>query len=183
MLKTMFNRLEELILLILDRTHKEGKADLSRFQMLKIIYLIQVYSLKYAGTSLLPQTTFIREKNGPISVDIYKSTDGLVGRGYIKKEIKENKDYGHERHCFSLAKKLPQLNFNKGELLFELMFKNENGRFILYRLTENGFNKIETFLSDSADKKSFDIVIIALPGAEKQDFLNIKETVSKAFRN
>ncbi|MEK9134892.1 MAG: type II toxin-antitoxin system antitoxin SocA domain-containing protein [Patescibacteria group bacterium] len=125
MLKTMFNRLEELILLILDRTHKEGKADLSRFQMLKIIYLIQVYSLKYAGTSLLPQTTFIREKNGPISVDIYKSTDGLVGRGYIKKEIKENKGYGHERHCFSLAKKLPQLNFNKGELLFLDSFLSE----------------------------------------------------------
>lgn len=112
------NRLEELLILILDRAHKEGKANLSRFEILKIVYLLQVYALKYAGTNLLQNTTFIREKNGPISVEIYKTMDNLVARGYIKMDVKENKDYGHPRHCFTLIKKLPRLSFGQGELIF-----------------------------------------------------------------
>jgi len=118
-------RLEELLILILDRAHKEGKPNLSRFELLKIIYLLQVYALKYAGTTLLDNTTFIREKNGPISVDVYKSMDGLMADGYIKMDIQENKDYGHPRHCFTLAKKLPRLNFGQGELVFLDSFLSE----------------------------------------------------------
>ena len=39
-------------------------------------------------------------------------------KGYIKKEVKENKDYKKPRHCHSLAKKIPRLNFTKGEEIF-----------------------------------------------------------------
>lgn len=118
-------RLEELLILILDRAHKEGKSNLSRFEILKIAYLLQVYALKYAGTTLLPDTTFIREKNGPISVDIYKTMDKLVANGYIKMAAKENKEYGYPRHCFALKKKSPRLSFGQGELMFLDSFLSE----------------------------------------------------------
>jgi len=112
------NRLEELIVFVVDRAKKEGKQNLSRFEVLKIIYLLQVYSLKYAGTSLLPGITFIREKNGPISVDIYNAMDNLVSGGYLNMEVIENEKYGHPRHAFSLKKKAPKLNFDQGEEVF-----------------------------------------------------------------
>lgn len=118
-------RLEELLIFILDRAHKEGKTNLSRFELFKIAYLLQVYALKYAGTTLLQNTTFIRQKNGPISVDIYKSLDNLIENGYVKMDVKENKEYGYPRHCFSLEKKLPKLQLGQGEMIFMDSFLSE----------------------------------------------------------
>ena len=112
------SRIEELILFILDRAHKMGIIDLSSFQLFKIPYLIQIFSLKYAGTKFVPDAVFMRDQNGPISVDIYTAVERLEKKGYIKKEVKENKDYKKPRHCHSLAKKIPRLNFTKGEEIF-----------------------------------------------------------------
>jgi len=71
------SRLEELILFIQDRAHRMGIKDLSRFQIFKIICMIQVLSLKYAGKEFLPGVTFVRHKNGPISTDIYQAINEL----------------------------------------------------------------------------------------------------------
>jgi uncharacterized phage-associated protein len=111
-------RLEQLLLFILDRAKKEGKADLSQFQLFKIPYLLQVYSLKYAGTSFINDATFVREKNGPISINIYTALKNLEKTGYVKMEEKENREYGFPKHAFSIIKKLPKLDFDQGEILF-----------------------------------------------------------------
>jgi hypothetical protein len=118
-------RLEQLLLFILDRAKKGGKDDLSKFQLFKISYLLQVYSLKYAGTRFITDADFIRDKNGPISIEIYKALDNLAAGGYIKKEINTNADYGHNKHAISLAKKLPKLNFDQGEIVFLDTFLSE----------------------------------------------------------
>jgi hypothetical protein len=118
-------RLEQLLLFILDRAKKEGKTDLSRFQMFKIPYLLQVYSFKYAGTPFITEATFIREKNGPISINIYNALENLKGAGYVKMEIKENEKYGHSKHAFTLAKKIPKLDFDQGEVIFLDNFLSE----------------------------------------------------------
>ena|SRR3989344_2488726 len=112
------SRIEELILFILDRAHRMGIVDLSQFQLFKIPYLIQIFSLKYTGTKFVPGVVFVRDQNGPISIDIYSVVEGLEKKGYIKKEIKENRDYKKPRYCHSLAKKIPKLNFTKGEEIF-----------------------------------------------------------------
>ncbi len=120
------NRLEELLVLILDRAHKLGKKDLSRFEIFKIVYLLQNYSLKYVGIALLKDITFIREKNGPISIDIYNAMEELIKKKCVKKIIKENEEYGHPRHCFSLNKKYSKSNnFSQGELIFLDNFVSE----------------------------------------------------------
>lgn len=125
-------QLEQLLLLILDRAKKEGKDDLSQFQLFKIPYLLQVYSLRYAGTPLIKDTTFVREKNGPISICIYSSLEKLKDDGYIKMEIKENAKYGYSKHAFSIVKKLPKLDFTQGEMVFLDNFLSE-----LIPLTQN----------------------------------------------
>lgn len=111
-------RLEELLIFILDRAKKEGKKDLSQFQLFKIPYLLEVYSLKYAGTPFVSDTTFIREKNGPISVDIYTALKNLESQGYVRKQVVENKAYGHPKHAFSLTKQPHKFSFDAGEMAF-----------------------------------------------------------------
>jgi uncharacterized phage-associated protein len=119
------SRLEELLLFILDRAEKEGKKDLSRFQLFKIPYLLQVYSLKYAGVPFIPDATFIREKNGPISISIYTALKNLEISGYIKKEITENREYGYPKHAFSLGKKITKFHFEEDEIIFLDNFLSE----------------------------------------------------------
>ncbi len=108
-------RIEELLLFILDRAHKLGKKDLSTFEIFKIPYLIQVYSIKYAGVPFLSDVAFIREKMGPISVNIYSATENLEKEGYIKRETIQEKG---NRRAHSLKRTIPQLHFNIGEQIF-----------------------------------------------------------------
>lgn len=118
-------RLEELLLLILDRAKKEGKNDLSKFQLYKIPFLLQVYSIKYAGTPLITDATFIRDKNGPISIDIATALENLKSNGYINMEVIENPEYGYAKHSFTLTKKVPKTSFNEGEIIFLDNFLSE----------------------------------------------------------
>jgi hypothetical protein len=111
-------RLEQLLVFILDRAKKEGKSDLSQFQLFKIPYLLQVYSLKYSGTPFLADTVFIREQNGPISVNVYAALENLQKSGHVKKEVKENQQYGYAKHAFSLAGKMPPVSFDQAEIIF-----------------------------------------------------------------
>jgi uncharacterized phage-associated protein len=112
------NRLEELLVFILDRAQKEKIRNLSRFQMLKIPYLIQIYSLKFAGTPFLSDITFIREKNGPISVDIYQALERLSESEFISVTEEPNETYGHPRHSHSLLKAPDHFSFSQGETIF-----------------------------------------------------------------
>jgi len=118
MIKTM-TRLEELILFILDRAHKMGIENLSRFQIQKIIYMIQVFAIKYAGKEFIPNITFIREENGPISPDIYESTQKLVEQDkFVALDISKKEDYQFSRYGHKLKKQLPKLSFSLSETIF-----------------------------------------------------------------
>ncbi|HTY39765.1 MAG TPA: type II toxin-antitoxin system antitoxin SocA domain-containing protein [Candidatus Paceibacterota bacterium] len=113
-----YSKIEQLVLLILDRAHKQGMADLSKFQIFKITYLLQVMAIKYAGVPLLPGTTFVRNTNGPISVDLYNALENLEIQGLLKKSITKKEDYKYPRHGYRIAKKLPKLYLSKGEVIF-----------------------------------------------------------------
>lgn len=112
-------RLEELLLFMLDRAHKKGMGSLSRFQMFKIPYMLQVFSIKYAGTPFVPGATFMRDENGPISRDIYEAVRNLERKGNIKTEIeKGHEGYPYDRCSHRLGKKLPKLSFTVAEQIF-----------------------------------------------------------------
>lgn len=111
-------RLEELLLLILDRAKKADLKDLSSFQMFKIPYLIQVLSIRYVGKPFIPNATFIREERGPISIDIYDAIESLTRQGYIGHDITKKNNYPYKRDGHKLLKKLPKLDFTEGEVVF-----------------------------------------------------------------
>lgn len=111
-------RTEELILFILDRAQKMDIENLSAFQLFKIPYIIQVFSIKYAGIEFLPNANFVRDKNGPISVDIYSARENLISKGYIDFKISKKKDYEFERHGHKLIGKVPKWSFSQGEIIF-----------------------------------------------------------------
>jgi len=112
------SRLEQLLLFILDRAKKADIENLSKFQLLKIPYLIQIESIKYTGSPFMTSITFMRDNNGPISIDIYNSINKLFKDGYIKIENTKTKGYKYERTCHSLAKKVPKLDFSPSETIF-----------------------------------------------------------------
>lgn len=115
----VMSRLEELILFVLDRAHRKGIDNLSRFQLFKIPYMIQVLSIKYAGSPFIPDATFVRNQNGPISIDIYSAIENLEKSGYVKKEVvKGHEGYEYPRHSHKLNKKLPKLDFTVAEQMF-----------------------------------------------------------------
>ena len=114
----MMTRLEELILFILDRAHKMGIANLSRFQLHKIIYMIQVFAIKYTGKEFVPSLAFIREERGPISGDVYEAIDSLVHKKYVVLDITKKDDYPYSRCGHKLGKTIPQASFGIGEMIF-----------------------------------------------------------------
>jgi len=120
-------RLEELLLFILDRANKKGIDGLSTIQMFKIPYLIQVESLKYTGKPFvdLLSMKFVRETNGPISLDIYNALDVLKRKKRITVDVVENKSYGKNRHNHKLVKKLTKSPFSDGETIFLDSLLNE----------------------------------------------------------
>jgi len=112
------SRLEQFILFVLDRARRLGIKDLSRFQLFKISYIIQVLSLKYAGKEFFSGLIFVRNKNGPISTEIYHAIDALIEKKYIRKDISKKEDYDFARHGHKLIKNIPRLNFSQGEVIF-----------------------------------------------------------------
>lgn len=111
------DRLDRTLLFVLAKAKKAGKSNLSRFELMKLVYLIEVNAREFIGESFTNSATFIRENNGPISYDIYKSTEKLEGLGYIKIIEQANQEYGYPRMCHQLNK-LPKLNFTDSETVF-----------------------------------------------------------------
>jgi len=106
--------LEETILFTLSQVKKLGKENLSKIELFKLIYLIEVESYRFVGESFFnKEVLFARYENGPISVDIYKAIDNLKYGSYI--EIKEEKkdDWGEPRHSIYLKKELKKTDKDK----------------------------------------------------------------------
>ena len=72
------NFLEETIIFILSQIYKVKKDNLSQIELFKLLYLIETESYRYTGDSFFnEEVLFTRDKNGPISVDVYKALDNL----------------------------------------------------------------------------------------------------------
>lgn len=110
-------RLENTILYLLTKAEQKGIDNLSRFQIFKLLYLLEVESYKFLGKSFFDSISFVREKNGPISVDVYNALSNLNNK-YIK--IKETKkpDYPYPRHCIFLKKPIKRIDLGESEKLF-----------------------------------------------------------------
>jgi len=90
--------LQELILYILKFSQEQGIDNLSKFQIMKLVYLIESEHRKYVGKPFIVQTKFQRDKNGPISKDIYHAIEPLKGK-YIKVSETETEGYDYPRTC------------------------------------------------------------------------------------
>jgi len=112
------SRLEQLILFILDRAHKKGIKDLSDFQLMKIIYLLEVFSLKYTGAKFIDEV-FARHKNGPITIHFYQARQILRLKKFLDVEEIQKIDYEYPRRANMLGKKrLDKFIFSLGETIF-----------------------------------------------------------------
>lgn len=111
-------KFEELMLFILDRANKMGIKNLSDFQFMKTLYMLEIFSLKYVGIKFIDEI-FTRHENGPITTSFYPARNNLLVQGYMKKEEIENPKYGHNRTGNMLsAKRLNKFRFNTGETIF-----------------------------------------------------------------
>ncbi|MFH0840455.1 MAG: type II toxin-antitoxin system antitoxin SocA domain-containing protein [bacterium] len=112
------NKLEKTILYLLTRARDNGKNNLSKFELFKFLYLLEVESYKFTGNSFFDSSvSFARDNNGPISVDVYHALNALNGK-HIKLIEVENKKYGHNRCCISLIKNLKKIDLTDSEKLF-----------------------------------------------------------------
>jgi len=133
-------RIEQLLIFILDRAHKMGIKNLSSFQLFKIPYIIQVISIKYAGIGFLSDVNFLRDKNGPISIDIYNAKEVLIKKKYIDLQKSKKQDYDFERYNHKLIKKPPKWTFSKGEMIFLDNFLSELLPLSQKKLKEYAYN-------------------------------------------
>lgn len=111
------NRLQETILHILKRASERGIKELSRFQIVKLIYLIQIESQKYTGEPFIDNLRFFREKNGPLSKQIYEAVDSLKN-DYIEIERIPNPRYGHDKLAHRLKKTDIDISLPLDEVIF-----------------------------------------------------------------
>ena|GEM_PF-1582252 len=101
----MTTKLQEAICVALKKGQEHGKNNLSKFEILKLMYLIETESRKYAGISLFgSDVEFIRHVNGPISIQVFEAINDLVDHGIVQRWEAENIEYGHARHCHKLVR-------------------------------------------------------------------------------
>jgi uncharacterized phage-associated protein len=111
-------KLESTILYILSRAKERGKDNLSKFELFKLLYLLENESYKFVGKSFFDSSiSFVRDKNGPISVDIYNALNALQGK-YITLNEEKKEDYSFARCCISLKKKVNKIDLDESESLF-----------------------------------------------------------------
>jgi len=97
-------KLENTIIYILGRAQTRGKKNLSKFELFKYLYLLETEAYRFTGKSFLDNNvSFVRDKNGPISIDIYNAITNLEG-DYIQLTKTKQKSYPYPRHSISLKK-------------------------------------------------------------------------------
>jgi uncharacterized phage-associated protein len=79
---------------------------------------LEVESRKFTGRSFFSNdVVFVRQKNGPISVDIYDALNNLDNK-YIRISQRKKEDYPYARHCLSLIKEKKTYNLEESEMMF-----------------------------------------------------------------
>lgn len=136
-------RLEAAILYLLMKAQQKGQNNLSKFEIMKHLYLIQSESYRYTGHGFFDTVAFVRHKNGPISYDIYTALNKLDGK-YIRIWEEESKSgYPYPRTCHALTESLKQnKNFNDGA--FEIFDDGE--KIFLNSVIESNIKKTQSLL-------------------------------------
>lgn len=115
------SRLEAAILYLLMKTQQRGQDNLSKFEIMKHLYLIQAESYRYTGHGFFDLVAFVRHKNGPLSFDVYTALSNLDGK-YIKIwEEPSITGYPYPRACHKLSKEISEKDlgmFDDGEMIF-----------------------------------------------------------------
>lgn len=112
-------RLENTILYLLERMQLKGKRNLSKFELFKFLYLLETESYKFTGKSFFDSSvSFVRDKNGPISIDVYNAINFLKDTKYINLTEIKKEDYDYPRHCISLKSKIKNIALSDSEKLF-----------------------------------------------------------------
>src|SRR3989339_1285461 len=112
------SKLETTILYLLARAKERGKENLSKFELFKLLYLLEIESYKFTGKSFFNSSiSFVRDKNGPISIDIYNALNILSGKHINMTEEKKD-NYEYPRHCISLKNIINKIDLNESEKLF-----------------------------------------------------------------
>ncbi len=110
-------RLQETILYILQSAQQAGVPPLSRFQLMKLIYLIQIESMRFAGIPFIDGLHFYRQRNGPLSAQVYNAVSDMEGE-YVKVIEVQNKKYGHNKHEHRLIKTPKKYSLSNSEIIF-----------------------------------------------------------------
>jgi len=110
-------RLESIIVYLVYRTKQKGKHNLAKFELFKLLYLLEVEARKFAGRSFLDSVYFVRDTNGPISVDVYNALQHLNGT-YLTLRAVKKPDYPYPRHCIELKKNVKDFHLSASEKLF-----------------------------------------------------------------
>lgn len=114
----IMNKLESTILYLLARAKEKGKQNLSKFELFKLLYLLETESYRFAGKSFFNSSiSFVRDKNGPISIDVYNALNSLSSK-YINLVEEKKDDYEFSRHSISLKNKLSKIDLSESEKLF-----------------------------------------------------------------
>ena len=85
---------------------------------LKLIYLVQIESQKYTGEPFIENLNFYREKNGPLSAQIYNALSDLKEEKYITITAIPNQEYGYPKFAHSLVEKDVYVNLSLEEIIF-----------------------------------------------------------------
>lgn len=114
-------KLEKTIIWILEAAKEKKIKDLSKLQIHKLVYLIDVESRKFNGESFFgDDINFQREKLGPISVQVYDALANLTQNRLVQLEISDGSGYTAPRHGYSLTNKvnLQDFELSNGEMAF-----------------------------------------------------------------
>jgi len=112
------SRLETIILYLLTRAKQRGKDNLSKIELFKLLYLLEVEAYKLTGKTFFDSTvSFTRDKNGPISATIYHALNDLDDK-YITINSQQKANYPYPRHCISLKKLIKKINLQPSEKIF-----------------------------------------------------------------
>lgn len=133
--------LEETILFILSQIHKIDKENLSKFELFKFIYLLETESYRFTGGSFFDEEVlFVREKNGPISTDIYVAIDNLASFIMVSEEKKS--DYPYSRHSLSLkeGKEVSYTKLSQDRRIFVNSILLSFGKLSIKKLKEIVYN-------------------------------------------
>ncbi len=110
--------LQQLILYILKFAEENGYDNLSKFQIMKLVYLIDVEHRRYLGEPFINDLKFQRDTNGPISTNIYDAIKPMEGN-YITISKTKTDGYNHPRECHKIKNsKEVTFNYSREEKIF-----------------------------------------------------------------